>query len=485
VLVLAAHNISQIAPGDLLRPLLLSLLAAGIVFGLARLFLRDWHHAALVAALVLILFFSYGQVYSGAKLAGITFLRHRVLGAIWAVIFIAGIGYFVRWLKDAGAWTPWLNLISALMLVYPAFVISSSVIDQALPGRAVASGLQTAAAISGERRPDVYYIILDAYARRDALMEDFGYDNSSFISALEDRGFYVADCAQSNYSQTDLSLSSSLNYSYLEELKPPFTRKIKDTGFHIKYSALRSFLESRGYRTIAFATGYQFTEMRDADIYREPTFRASIASPFETLFAGTTMLRIATDFDYLDLEKESAQEYLRQRTTSAFEGLKEIPRYEGQNFAFAHIILPHPPYVFGPRGEKVYYGGSTGHGELGLTEQEHLQGYRDHVTYANRQTLETIDVILEQSDVPPIIIIQGDHGAPAAEMSHRMRILNAYYAPKAARLFYPAITPVNSFRLILNAYFDQELPLLEDRSYFSAYNDWEAFQEIPPSCPDE
>jgi hypothetical protein len=485
VLTLGAHNISQIAPGDILRPLLLSLLAAGVVLGLARLFLRDWHRAALAAALVLLLFFSYGQVYAGAKLMGITFFRHRVLFTTWGILVIAGFVYIVRWLKDPAAWTSWLNLISALMLVYPAFVISSSAVDQTLASRAAAVGVQASASTNQDDRPDIYYIILDSYARQDALFEDFGYDNSGFIRALVDRGFYVADCGQSNYAQTGLSLPASLNYNYLEGLEPNFTEKLKDEGFYIKHSAIRSFLESQGYHTIAFATGFQFTELRDAYVYHEPRFRSSAASPFEALFADTTLLRLATDFGYLDLQKMSEQEYFRQRTSAAFDGLKETPRDGGPYFTFAHIIVPHPPYVFGPRGEEVYYGGTAAHGEQGLTEQQRLQGYRDQVTFANQRTLEAVDTILEESDVPPIIIIQGDHGAPGARVSRRMRILNSYYAPKAAALFYPAITPVNSFRIILNAYFNQDLPLLEDHSYFSTFSDWAHFQEALPSCPEE
>ena len=30
--------------------------------------------------------------------------------------------------------------------------------------------------------PDIYYIILDAYARDDSLLEDYGFDNSPFLN---------------------------------------------------------------------------------------------------------------------------------------------------------------------------------------------------------------------------------------------------------------------------------------------------------------
>jgi hypothetical protein len=52
-------------------------------------------------------------------------------------------------------------------------------------------------------------------------------------------------------------------------------------------------------------------------------------------------------------------------------------------------------------------------------------------------------------------------------LPERMSILNAYYFPKQAyQNLYPEITPVNSFRVILNQFFGSNLPLLDDFSYF-------------------
>ena len=69
-----------------------------------------------------------------------------------------------------------------------------------------------------ETPPDIYYIILDGYGRQDALMEDYGYDNTAFLNFLEEQGFFVADCSRSNYSQTKFSLLTSLNMDFVEEL---------------------------------------------------------------------------------------------------------------------------------------------------------------------------------------------------------------------------------------------------------------------------
>jgi hypothetical protein len=52
----------------------------------------------------------------------------------------------------------------------------------------------------------------------------------------------------------------------------------------------------------------------------------------------------------------------------------------------------------------------------------------------------------------------------------RSSILNAYYLPGyQGSDLYSSMTPVNSFRVILDSFFDIQLGLLEDHSYYSAW----------------
>ncbi len=76
--------------------------------------------------------------------------------------------------------------------------------------------------------PDIYYIILDEYGREDKLRDEFGYDNTPFLRELTKRGFFVAKHSRSNYLQTDLSLTSSLNMRYLVSIEEDFPRRVKD-----------------------------------------------------------------------------------------------------------------------------------------------------------------------------------------------------------------------------------------------------------------
>src|SRR5690606_20516760 len=93
-----------------------------------------------------------------------------------------------------------------------------------------------------------------------------------------------------------------------------------------------------------------------------------------------------------------------------------------------------------------------------------------------------------RSEKPPVIIIQGDHG-PGGRLkwkspgdscyAERTSILNAYYLPDGAdALLFPNITPVNSFRVVLNAYFGADLEMLPGKSYFTSPLPGGAFIDI-------
>ena len=60
----------------------------------------------------------------------------------------------------------------------------------------------------------------------------------------------------------------------------------------------------------------------------------------------------------------------------------------------------------------------------------------------------------------------------------RMRILNAYYVPENIRKkLYYNITPVNTFRIILSELLKINLPILDDKNFFTA-QDKLAFDDV-------
>jgi hypothetical protein len=64
-------------------------------------------------------------------------------------------------------------------------------------------------------------------------------------------------------------------------------------------------------------------------------------------------------------------------------------------------------------------------------------------------------------------------------MRDRFSILNAYYlGGRESSLLYPSISPVNTFRVVLNEFFGMDLELLPDRSYFSLWLTPFDFEEV-------
>ncbi len=478
VLALMAYNIREIALSDMWASLMFALLISLIVYGLTRLLLHDWHRAAFVAFAVLFSFFTYGQIYNflkNATIGNVYIFRHRTLLLLYGLLLILTVYWIIRRMERPESWTYWLNLLSIYLLIYPAFVISSNAIQQFLAYRSALSARVVKAQTTNSARPDIYYIILDAYGREDVLKSQLGFDNSAFLDALRGRGFYVADCSQSNYAYTEYSLSSTLNVDYLDHLN--VNSNVERIAI-LKHSALRSFLDEQGYRTVSAPTGWDMTEWKDADVYLDFDRTYSALPEFEKLVMDTTVLRIVSDFNLFNINRITDNNH-RSRVLSLLNHLKRLPTEEGDLFVFAHFVIPHPPYRFGPNGEWL-----DGH-------PENLQtAYIGQVIFINREILQVIDTILAKSETPPIIIIQGDHGPPpqlAPASTQKMPILNAYYLPgvDADKVLYSSISPVNTFRVILNSYFGQTLPLLEDISYYAPSENPDALELAPYSCPSQ
>jgi len=234
----------------------------------------------------------------------------------------------------------------------------------------------------------VYYIILDGYGRSDLLEREMGYDNSAFINELEDLGFFVADYSQSNYSQTTLSLGSSLNFDYLDTLGVTITDdKLvrRDVYKLIRYNSIRQILEERDYKTIAFATGFVWSEFSDADFYFKPNPGAKL-NEFEYLLLQTSMVRILIDYKLL-YKTDLRNELFRERTEFSVEKLKTIPYISGPKFIFVHLLVPHLPFIFGPNGEESHMDFKD---ELEYSKEEYNFGYTNQVTYINSQVLEIV-----------------------------------------------------------------------------------------------
>lgn len=485
-LALLANNILQIRPVDAVRSILVFLVLGVTAFLICRLIIKDWMKAGLVAAILILSFASYGQIYSMMETApGLNeFLgRHRFLAPLWLTVTVLLTWFVLRQKNRLTLPNTVLNVVSIALFIMPTVRLANNAwlsYRYAHSNAVSVNKISNAAGTSSINQPDVYYIILDMYARDDILFERFSYDNSSFLKELEDMGFFVARCSVTNYNMTELSLASSFNMNYLDVLGDQYHSGSTDrSGLPslIHQSAVRQIFQEMGYQFINFETGFTFTEVRDADFFLGPSpAEYGEGEPgiqmnaFESMLAKTTAVVLVTDAQAkwadqvnsaLDTRKAHIvrQVYLMDKLPKLSQ---EIP---GPKFVYAHILIPHPPFVFSKEGINLSFPGNDGATTYGPSAKDFKVGYRNQLDYINAALIPILQQIIRDSKTPPVIIIQGDHGVDPK----RSYNLNAYYFPgDAKKSLYASISPVNTFRLVLNDYFGGSYELLPDINYASS-----------------
>jgi hypothetical protein len=466
-----ANNAGQITLGEALGWTAVSLAgAAGLVALATRLFHQP-AAAALVVSAAVSLFYLYGHAFEALWNLGIAprqrYIHAALLTACTALL--AGIAYGVRRRAAGlerlstcvGIAAGVMLLFSSISLATHAMALWKSAPRTAAPGResrlaAHPHGASPNMPVSAQ--PDIYYIILDGYARADVLTEHYGFDNREFLDYLRGRGFYIAEQSCTNYPYTHLSLASSLNLRYHDEREVHNPSEIY--FYHMIQRPLAAeVLQARGYRYVHFSTnwaGTQCSQLADLDLNRAPN---PLVGNLAVCLRQTTMARLWDGVHRNDFS---------QANSSTLENLPRVAELPGPTFALAHIIAPHPPYQYDRQGRR--------RDDL---DQASRESYVGQLVYVNRRVQAALEQILARSATPPIIVLQADHGAGFFSMKpvntfdneeeyfrERLPILNAYLVPDAVReRLYPTISPVNTFRLLFSECFDADYPLLAERHY--------------------
>jgi len=483
ILFLFAHNIEQMFPEQIIAPLVIVIVCTIIFFSLLCFLFKDKEKAGLIVSFFILLFFSYGHFHNlirGFRLVakGITIGPHTVLLLSCGVIFLIGVYFIIRIRDGLRNVTNFLNIAAFLLVLISLINIGAYVFRTRGIGDYIKSRGGKASWRKDTEKPeklrDIYYLIFDGYASSSALKEFYNYDNNAFIDYLKGKGFYVASRSVCNYPWTFLSLSSSLNMEYVNYLSGILgdSKDTKVPAQMIKNSKVMNFLRSKGYKFIHLGSGIA---PLDKNKYADLDIQCGGLNEFETLLIQSTMLAAFKGY--------FIKGFGREKFLCVFSKLGEIHRIKGPKFVLAHILPPHPPYFFDADG------GPVPEEEVSLycyIEWKQKPLYIDQLEFVNKKIEILVDKILSKTEIPPVIIIQADHGSrstfgdpgspgfdgwdnPTKEMLREgMRIFNAYYLPPEGNdLLYDTITPVNTFRVIFNYYFRTNDKLLKDESYFA------------------
>lgn len=305
-------------------------------------------------------------------------------------------------------------------------------------------------------KPDIYYIILDAYTSNESLHSNFGHNNSSFTKSLEDLGFFIATEAKSNYNYTSSSTAATLNMSYLNlsDNAVLTSKNLAILDSLVTHNRVQSLLKQAGYNMFSYS-------IFDFGLMKGRSFGVSTARKYDLSFFSLISKGFNKYFSNPDNDKYYFNCY--KYNIGAFTYLDSIRRIrDTPKFTIIHSLAAHSPFVLDSLGNFEP--------EQNINPKRIRAKYVKSVKYLNNNLVAQIRNILNQPGGKPIIIIQGDHGSHLVNISETSSIFSAYYFPpefdiKLAR----DISPVNSFRVTLDKIFNMNHRLLENNNYHISY----------------
>ena len=396
-----------------------------------------------------------------------------------------------------------LNLFAVLLLVFIAIpaVLTEARAAQATNDSRLAHELAQPMRVTGApatgrntRPPDIYLIVLDGHANNRVMREVFGVDNSAFEDRLRSLGFLVPDDMRSNYVQTYLSLASLLNASHLTQLSGDGGVASTDhslAAYLVRHNRVARFLKAQGYRYVLVPSAWwaatASSPLADHVVDVRPGFDLAAElyrTELRVAVLRSTLLRFV-------LPRHDGSMPLATHFFRSVERLAELPADPAPVFAFAHILLPHIPYVVDEQCRP-------------LTQQiadwmeadtpEQRAAYIAQMRCVDTVILDLVDRLLRRSSTPPVILIVGDHGprfmdidfyghperVSTAFIRERFGAFGAFYLPAdGGARFQEPVTLVNVLRHVLRHYFQADLPPAPNDMYVSGQQLYRFYRVAP------
>jgi hypothetical protein len=476
VLFLFQYNIHELQVEDIIIPLLFSLGITTIAFFILKFFV-GYKKSSLLVSWFLILFSIHGNLHifllTHDDVSLNVFGKNIVLGPIFLTIFIVGIISLIK-TKSLDDKTSVANVMALTIVLFLGINIAAYVVEN--PVDLSASGFvdMTLPVSNIEKKPDVYLFLLDEYAGKAQLKEDFNYDLSNFENELKQRGLLVPEKSYSNYPTTLISEAALLNMNYFDFLTAEVGPDSKDRRLVYK------IIDQNNVMKLFKKNGYKIT-----------SFYGGEGAKGDPLLVDTKLCNIGL-IDY-DLLKNLVNTYVpisyfndnilfRNQYEKLECAFTEIPNFEKDNkipnFYYAHLLLPHAPYIYNEQGERVTFSGNP----------NDKNAYLEQLIFTNKKMLELIDSIQSRSP-DSVIIIVSDHGyrpdinwenPKNIDYIRGFNIIHAFYYPDKEVELPDDSSNVNVFRIFFNLYFDTDYEILENRHIWYLIDQPYNFIEISP-----
>ena len=396
ILFLWSQNVGEVGPDDVedafRRAIPILLLATALFWVL----FRDRRRGALIvtpAALGFLLFGQVSRLHVSAQVETAAWL------ALMAIALVAAVKLSHKWLVRLD--TALLRVAVILVAVSLVTIVPTEVEEVlgAKPVPTAAPGLPT---VTAAPKRDVYWLVFDRYGSDRSLQLQFGVANP-LTPWLRDHGFEVLSDSHADYVGTAQSLATTMNMSPLDRLVPylPTT----SPNYAPIYRSLQSSLVARqfkalGYRYLHLGSWWNPTRI---DAAADVNYDADLVPDFTSVVIETSVIPDAIKALGIDAEPPSESAKHLKHNTFALDTLDGLPGEAGPKFVVAHVLLPHPPYVFDRDGRYIAPEEAA---TLDPADAWHRQ-----LDYTNSRLEAFLGSLLAlPPEKQPIIILQADEG---------------------------------------------------------------------------
>ena len=501
LLVLAGTGIDLVRPQHVLIPGFVSLGLVSLSLAAGRMLTKDPARVALVAVLLVLALGTLGDVSEAFRAASTLYLvgGEPALTLLYVVALTGPILAIRQLSRPVLEWCRFAGLALGILFAFTAVQLVRQL--AATPRAPVEPGIQ-GAGVRSSRPPDIYLLVLDKYTGPAQLQRHYGLNIAPFVGWLREHGFLIPEEHRANYAQTFLTLASVLNLRYLDEYPARFGARARDrtlAGPDIENNRLAAFLKAQGYRFVFVPSAFDVTRRNRYADHQIPDPR-DVRADFTVAWYRSTAIPVLHRLGCAVLGCDATRwPYISESADvldAKFGHLASLARTDQPTFVFAHLLLPHEPYLYlADCSRRRPYWPSA---DTGSDARPVRLAYAAQIECTNRKLQTLTEAIQREAAVPPIILIQSDHGhgrmghpvfplgrwLPPELVEERLSPFAAYALPGLPPdSVHPGITPVNVMRLVLRHYFRADLPPLEDASYWSSTGRPYDFVRVFPSHP--
>ncbi len=426
----------------ILQDILITILIVAITFTLwiiVKRIVGNENKSSLIIGMGIGFFFYFGYIQDalkGVMFFGIPFDKTSILITLSAIVFIIFTIYILKTKRNLQPPLKILNVVTITILIVV-------VIPILIPN-------------SFAEKSNVYHIILDEYTDNEILTKKFGHDNTEFLNFLKTNKFYVPEKIFSMSSSTPHELNSILNMEY-----PESYGWVSDNYQKMNDNKVMQIFSENDYRIIETNSMMRYKNFSyvDENLCYDKNF---INSEFLDQLLNKSIIRY-----FMEKHQENTR---RDTVRCSFDALNQIPIHsEKPTYVFAHLYVPHPPFLFGPNGESI----TPDHGEIsGLQSWENPEGYTNQLIFATTEIKKIVENII-LNDSSAIIIIQGDTGTlTGTDQESQKTFDDVYqshsilYAIRISDDINPEeINSVNTYRIIFNHIFNLNYDYLESYNF--------------------